>query len=162
MYMNDQDELCIVYPAKKNDIEFVLGKLSDQEYYNHIKSVSIPSYIHDADIAEIDSSEIPKNMYFRNAWELKNGKISINLKKCYSIKLERLKLIRIEKFNDLDKKQIIAESKRDFKEIEEILLHKQQLRDMPNVLKLEEIYDLESLEKYLPEIFIKNDLLKIV
>ncbi len=69
--------------------------------------------------------ELPKSRDFRDAWVLKDNKILIDDKKALKIHLERVRLVRNRKLEELDKEQMIKGLTKDIK------ARKQSLRDLP-------------------------------
>lgn len=68
IYKNTDNQLSIVHPAPKENLELILGKLTDEEYEKHVWDKSVPA---DAINAKyIDANELPQDRTFRNAWEM--------------------------------------------------------------------------------------------
>jgi hypothetical protein len=67
IYKNNENGVSIIYPASKENIELVLGKLTEEEYEKYVWQKSVPP---DAINAKyIDASELPQDRTYRNAWE---------------------------------------------------------------------------------------------
>lgn len=99
----------------------------------------------------VDSSTLPNNRYFRNAWCINNGQVSINMDMARAIHLEKLRILRNEKLNLLDKLYMIALENNNESEKNNIALLKQQLRDMPATLNLATINNADELMNTIPD-----------
>lgn len=72
--------------------------------------------------------EVPSDRQFRDAWKLQQGKIVVDSAKARAIHLSRIRKVRDEMLNKLDKEQL----RQDSPELQE---RKQVLRDLPNNVK---------------------------
>lgn len=149
-YTNTDGILCIVHPVAKEDIERVIGEMTDEEYINHIYDRSIPS---DAlNVREIDDIEIPNGRYFRNAWK-DTGKIEVDLPKARNLHMDNLRVIRNKMLYDLDVQYLKALELKDGTDAQ-IAAQKQLLRNMPQDYPLDNISDLDELKNYIPAILL--------
>lgn len=83
--------------------------------------------------------------HFFGAYELIDGKISINIEKAKEGYLSWLKELREVKLEELDRDQVRALGSLDFDKIKEIEQVKESLRDLPNLIdwqSAETIYDI--------------------
>lgn len=90
IYTNTEGDLAIVTPAPKEDIEKILGPLSDAEYEFHVAAKSIPAGI---EYKSIDDEALPASREFRNAWcdVTSENTIDISCEKARDIKLAELR-----------------------------------------------------------------------
>ena len=83
-------------------------------------------------IKVVDKDKIPKDRYFRDAWEQCDEKdIKEDLDKCRSIHLDILRIERNELLDELDKDVLRAIESGDEARMKALKAHKQKLRDMP-------------------------------
>jgi hypothetical protein len=110
---------------------------------------------------EIEDSDIPSDRLFRAAWcdVSAESKIDIDINKAQNIHLGRLRDIRNKKLKDLDIEVTIAVETGDSAKLAILRDKKQELRDMPDLIKveLESIVDIEQLKTYVPDM-LKEDL----
>jgi hypothetical protein len=97
----------------------------------------------------IDDSSLPKDRYFRDAWELIDLQISVNIAKANDIHKDRLRELRSPKLLALDVEYIKALELGDTVKQQEISAIKQELRDVTNFPLIE---DLEQLKAYIPSV----------
>ncbi len=148
-YVNSEGNLCIVHPVSKENIEQILGEMTEQEYRDHIYITSIPN---DAqNVREIDDLEIPDGRYFRNAW-IDDGQIKVDIDKARVIHMDNLRIMRNDKLKNLDIEYMKASEQNNTNEMSIIASKKQDLRDMPQNTDLSLISDLKELQEFIPEI----------
>ena len=85
------------------------------------------------------------NHIARQAWELVEGKIEVNLDKAKDLFLDHLRKIRENKFRQLDIEQLKALATEDKQKVKEIEQEKEALRKMPESINwemVESVYDL--------------------
>lgn len=133
IYTRPDGGVSIILFARKEDIERILGPLTDQEYLNHVLEKSLPNDY--SKLRELKQIDMPESYEFRDAWcdVTPEPRIDIDLTKAKEIKLAEMRLNRKPKFEDLDKEFIIAMEKGD--DLTDIKLKKQKLRDATNPLK---------------------------
>lgn len=122
----------IIIPNTKEAVEKDLRRqLSDAEFEQHVRDVSIPM---DAiNVAEVEDINIPSDREFRNAWKQNGGAIDIDLAEAKNIQLDRIRKAREPKLIDLDKEFMLALEKGLDTTI--IAAKKQELRDITEPLK---------------------------
>lgn len=137
IYTRAEDNgLSIVTAAPKENLEKVLGPLTDLQYlvevYNSIPSTAIK-------VREISGDDIPTDREFRDAWcditDLPS--IDIDNQKAKNIALERMRKQRNDALDLLDKTAIQALE--NGVGIEAIKIRKQALRDATEPLKALEV-----------------------
>ena len=74
--------------------------------------------------------ELPLSREFRDAWMYKNNKVVIDEGKAKSIHMSRIRHVRNEKLEQLDKEQLRFLN--DVNKLAEIEMKKQELRELPN------------------------------
>ena len=134
MYTRPEDGgVSIVIAASKEDIEKVLGPLTQEEYEAHVIERSIPANA--TRVKRIEDSGIPADREFRNAWVdvTAAAKIDIDLVKAKDIKLTELRAARDAELAKLDKDFMIALERGE--DLEAIKARKQELRDATEPLK---------------------------
>jgi hypothetical protein len=94
------DGVNIVIPAPKDRVEKVLGPLTDTEYEDHVRSVSLPEGVV---YRYVDDHDIPSSREFRNAWcdVTQESRIDIDLTKAKDIQLSKMRAERQKKFEEL-------------------------------------------------------------
>lgn len=101
--------------------------------------------------AEVHASQVPGDLYFRNAWELKDKKIAINLEKAKGIHIDNLRVTRESLLNKLDLQMNIAIEKNDLLAQANISTQKQKLRDMPKDQIFNTAVNADQLKDILPD-----------
>lgn len=136
----------IHYPSPKQNVERVMGVMTQEEYEAHIWKRAVPQ---DAiNPKYIDISLIPENKEFRGAWcnVTEESRIDIDCAKARDIKLEQLRVKRNEALDALDKEQARASDLG--LDTTAIKTKKQKLRDATNGLKAlvcDNVYNDENL-----------------
>lgn len=129
----DDGGVSIVVALPKEDIERVLGPLTQDEYEQHVIERSIPS---DAiNVKTISDDDIPADREFRNAWvdATEDTKINIDLARAKELKLQELREKRDVLLQKTDTAFLIALEEQ--KDLTEIKAEKERLRDITNPLK---------------------------
>jgi len=83
---------------------------------------------------EVDAVKLPDRTY-RDAWEFKRNKLTVNENKAKNILMERIREIRNQKLEELDKEQL--KNLTDGGKVAEINQKKQLLRDAPTKITLD-------------------------
>lgn len=94
----------------------------------------------------VDDADIPSDRYFRNAWKISNGKVSVDIEKAKSIKLQEIRLKRNSALDASDKE--IAKLTDQGADLTEMRAKRQALRDIPQTIKLDGLTpeELKSLD----------------
>lgn len=145
-YINKNGQLCLVIPALKEDLEKVLGPLSDEQYEAHIIERSIPK---GTSFSQIMDADIPTSREFRDAWQLENGTITYDLEKARNIQLDKIRAARVPKLVKLDEEFMRALEKGTLPE--ELVAKKQVLRDITEPLKVMVLKSIEDVEGAFPD-----------
>lgn len=100
-------------------------------------------------IMEADTEQSLADRYFREAWELKEGKIEINRAKAEEIHLINLRRARNKalKVLDVEALKVISDSVK----LQEVEDKKQKLRDLPQTVDLKSPATLDDLKNVMPE-----------
>lgn len=124
------EELCAVTPVPE--------ELTVEDVLNH------PIFL-GKDCEVVDSSTIPTDRYFRNAWRKRSSGVEISLPEARALKMNNLRKERDEELKRLDIEQLKGV---------DVTAEKQVLRDMPTITQpvLDSITDLEELKNYQPKI----------
>jgi hypothetical protein len=133
VYKNEDGSISVVHPSPNTKKS--LAEIAAQAVPVGAKSVTI-----------IDSEELPKDKYFRNAWELKNKKITHNMDKAKEIQKDKLRALRNPLLAKLDVEYIRALEQEDNKETQKVLAKKQALRDLTDSSDIEEAKNVEELK----------------
>lgn len=131
-------KLEIVTAAPKEQLEVVLGKLTDEEYSDHVYARSIP-----ADATEV--TEVTKDIsdrYFREAWDLVEGVVAVDMPRARDIQMNKIRNARDKKLQELD-----IETMRG----NDVQSEKQVLRDLPDNIDLTTANTPEELKVIWPE-----------
>lgn len=133
MYTRPDGGVSIITAAPKEDLERVLGALSDDEYVNHVLARSVPD---DASkLRTVGEEDIPDDQEFRDAWvdETEATSIDISLAKAKEIALANLRTERNKKLDESDK--LITRAVENGDDLAEIKAERQALRDATEPLK---------------------------
>lgn len=140
MYTNPDGTIAIVCAAPKEDLEKVLGRMSDKEYRAHVLARSIPPEA--SDVKEISDSDLPDDRYFRDAWEPGDtSKIKINMVKARFIHMDRIRSARDGALKSLDVDTLMGA---------DVQAEKQVLRDIPQTFDLTKAETPEELKALWP------------
>lgn len=141
-YKRPDGGVSVIYPAPKKQLNKVLKQLLGKkrvtkvEYEAHVRERSIPE-----DATEVmDVDTIPEDRYFRNAWDIVDSKMVVDMPKAAEIHMTKIKSARNLKLKELDKRMYGAE-----KDIE-----RQALRDLPVNIDLSKATTPEELKAIWP------------
>lgn len=102
----------------------------------------------------IEHTEIPQDRYFRGAWRDITPELTIDIDRSAAeeIKLEKLRLVRNKRLNELDLETIRAVGAGDDTYRDEVEKLKQELRDLPKNIDLTKrtLLTLDELKRYNP------------
>ena len=138
VYKRADGGVSVITPAPKETLEKALGKMTEQEYIDHVYSRSIPQ-----DAKEIfETTSFPNDKYFRDAWTIKNKQIDVDMPKARIIHMDRIRKDRDKKLKELDIDTLRGK---------DVQSHKQYLRDIPQTLDLTQANTPEELKSTLPK-----------
>jgi hypothetical protein len=121
---------------------------SEDDFVNRVAKKDVP---YGVPYKIINTSDIPADRSFREAWEEKNRKISVNINKARTIHMNRLREMRKPIFEKLDVEAVRAMEDKDEEKLEEIKAKKQVLRDIPQTLDLSEVISPDVLKTIIPD-----------
>lgn len=99
----------------------------------------------------LDRAELPADTYFRNAWEIKAGKIEVAKPKARAIHMEQIRRARVKELERLDRDWMRASGQKKNAEADAIESKRQKLRDIPQTANLERFESLDELKAFWPE-----------
>ena len=117
---------------------------------------------HESEIEKVDShsplaeEDIPKDLYFRDAWIHLNGKIHVHLGKCREIHANKLRELRKPKLESLDVEFMKAFEEGDEQKKARVSLKKMALRDITKHPGFLNAATPEELKAFMPDI-LKED-----
>lgn len=134
IFKDAEGNTCVVHPAPHiKDLETLKTKV-------------VPS---DAtSVQVVDAEVIPKDRYFRNAWDIQQDKVVEDRKKCEDIHMDKIRAVRNKKLEELD--QEVIKNIANLKELKKIEAKKQVLRDIPQTLDLSKAKTLNDLKALRP------------
>lgn len=136
----------IIYKHGKNEVAIVYLVASLNKPLHEIAKTVVPA---NHEWVIIDSSSIPKDETFRDAWIYNNKKIEIDLHKSKEIWKNKFRVARTPILEKLDVEYIRALESGDIQKQQEITSKKQALRDITNI---ELPDDLEGIKNTWPDI----------
>lgn len=127
-----------------------LNDCSDDEILAWVIAKDVPVG-RDYRIAE--TTAIPEDRYFRNAWTDDNESLTVDvdMSKARDIQMDAIRALRDEKLKTLDTAALIAVSQQDFVLSSSLEAEKQVLRDIPDTFNLEVYITPEALKDAIPE-----------
>lgn len=134
MYTRPEDNgVSIVVAAPKEQLERVLGPLTQEQYEAHVMERSTPENA--LRVRIITDADLPGDREFRNAWSdvTAEAKVDIDLVKAKNLKLAELRAARDVELLKLDKELMIALERGD--NLEGVKQRKKALRDATEPLK---------------------------
>lgn len=133
IYTSAEGVVCVVLPAPKEDVELILGPLTQEEYIAHIEEVSISPGASNIRWASV--KELPADREFRKAWVDLEGSshINIDVTKAKEDRLAALRVDRNERLKALDAETLKALD--TGVGLEAVKAKKQILRDATEPLK---------------------------
>ena len=129
-----KDEITTVFPAQGVAIEQLTKFIPEGIKYSIISS-----------------NDLPKDLYFQNAWELIDGKVKINIEKAKEIQRNVWRKIRESKLKELDLLYMKALEEGDKPTQKNIITQKKALRD---VTTIELPDDVDIIRDTIPDILI--------
>ena len=135
---SENNQVSIVSPAAKWQIEKTTGPLTDKEYEERVKTKSTP--VDAVNVRDIDDIDIPSDRELRNAWVdvTEESRIDIDCTKAKDIRLSQLRKIRDEALEKSDIEITRAMEDGNQADIDKLKVYRQELRDVTNPLKAED------------------------
>ncbi len=130
----------MVCPAPKENLERVLGPLTNAEYQAHVWDRSVPDnainpqYVKDTDI--------PDSRYFREAWLQNGNTVNVDMDKARDVHMDKIRAARNQELKALDIETMKGE---------DVQKEKQVLRDLPNNFDLTVAKTPEELKDLWPD-----------
>lgn len=103
------------------------------------------------DFQIVDSSEIPTDRTYRNAWKAAVGRVDHDMEKCREIHKDRLRALRAPKLLTLDVEYMKADEAGDSAKKAEIAGKKQALRDTTKHPGIAAAVSVEELKLAIPD-----------
>jgi len=140
-YKRPDGGISIVYPAPIEQLKRILGAdLTEAQYEAHVRERSIPE---DAtDVFDLPSDAPTEDRYFRNACDIVEGKLTIDMPKARIIHEEKIRQARDKKLAELDIETLKGN---------DVQAEKQILRDLPANTDLSTATTPEELKAIWPE-----------
>lgn len=127
--------LCSPNPRKKQKNE------SEADFLNRIKAQDIPANAEDVTV--VDKKDLPpEGYYFRQAWEIKNGSITVDMEKAREVHLSNIRGQRDKALEALDVETLKGN---------DVQAEKQVLRDLPQNFDLSIAKTPEALKALWPD-----------
>jgi hypothetical protein len=130
----DQDGLAVIHPAEGSTMEQLVAAVPPGANY-----IALPL------------AELPEDRYFRDAWELVGGALSINIEKAKEVQRNVWRKMREPKLKALDLAFMRALEANDEEEQFSVTLAKTQLRDVTETVLPN---DLDGIRNTIPTILI--------
>lgn len=130
----EEETVVVVIPSNNTDVKTLINIVPDGTEY-HI----------------MDIKKLPSNGYFRNAWELIDGKVTINIEKAKEIQRNIWRKMRESKLKELDLLYMRALEEGDKPTQKNIITQKKALRD---VTTIELPDDVDIIRDTIPDILI--------
>lgn len=101
----------------------------------------------------VNKEDVPVDRYFRNAWiECEEKAIKHDIEKCKKIHVDNLRIERNKKLAELDAPMLRALEDDNKELVAELKAMKQELRDMPANLDMDNLNSLEEIKAVRPDI----------
>ena len=121
----------VVYNNDENGIDILIPVLGYDLTFEEIVKKDVPN---GKEFIILDSSDLPKNNIFRNAWVLDSNNVIIDLEKSKTISHEIRRYVREIKFKPLDELIMKQIPNIDLNEVEN---KRQKIRDEDTLVQLE-------------------------
>lgn len=148
VYTRADSVVCVVHAAAKEDIETQLGKMSTEEYEQHVWEKSVPKDSINA-VKLADDTLLP-DREFRNAWIHDGKNFGHDLEKARNIQLANIRSLRNPKLQALDGPYMKALEVGDSDAMKTIAAEKQKLRDLTEPLKAMKLGSIDDVRKAFP------------
>lgn len=99
----------------------------------------------------LNRSDLPEDLYFRNAWELTSQGITISKQKALDIHVNRIRYARGKELEKLDKAWMRASGQKNTQEADAIEAKRQYLRDLPQTLNINDFSSVEEIKAFWPQ-----------
>jgi len=133
LYTRLDGGLSVVNAARKEDLEKVLGSLTDEAYKAHVRERSVP--VDAIDSIEIDDSYVLPEREFRDAWKQNGNLVEHDFIKAKDIQLQRVRTERDLLLVKYDGLQARANDIGDLVEQSRLQVVKAELRSATDSLK---------------------------
>lgn len=135
-YINATGSVSVVIPALGQDHEAVIKK-------------DIPA----STLVLETTADVLPDRYFRDAWSIDEGGLSVDLPKARQIHVDKLRVIRNERLRALDQEWTKAVGQKKNQEADQIEALRQKLRDMPQLLQaqLDAAQSADAIKSIVPE-----------
>jgi hypothetical protein len=117
---SESNSICIVHPVPNCGLSF-----------EEIIQRSVPTGL---DYSIVNSSDLPKNRLYRDAWIFKDKKISIGLEKSKEIQKNNIRSIRDKLLKEKDIEYMRALESQNNSKVDQIVVEKNKLRDVTNIV----------------------------
>lgn len=158
VYTEQDNKAIIVLPAaalfnaespERKDLEKRgIAFNSDDELYEYIARQSIPKGVN---YIVAESTILPDDRYFRDAWDLVAKDVTVNMQKAQDIHMTAIRKWRDTELKKLDVPAIRAIEAEDKTTLAEISAKKQELRDIPQTINLKVAKTPAELKNILPD-----------
>lgn len=155
-YKNVEGGISLVHPAPEmfdaNSKTRQLTSLSKEATEEEVLALVILQSVPEGVPYEVKNLEdLPTDRSYRNAWELKDAQIKINMPKAKELFLDGVRAKRKPLLEALDVEAQRALESKDDKALAEVVSKKQALRDLPQTLPLANIKTVAELDKLIPK-----------
>ena len=142
---NPDGTVSIVHPAPNSR----KPEESQTEWLNRVFEKATPEGI---TYNDMDISSIPADRTFREAWEVNEDLVTVNMPKARSIHMDRIRALRNQKLSTLDFDYMLAFENNDETKMQDIAGLKKILRDIPQNFDLTVASTPEELKGMMPDI----------
>jgi hypothetical protein len=142
IYTRPDGGIDVIVPAPA----FVARFASEDEAMEALRAKRVPAGALDAAIVET----VPDDRAFRDAWELDQASVAVNMPKARAIHMDRIRRARDTELQALDVETMKAVGKGDDTERDRVETEKQKLRDIPRDFDLEGYETPEALKQAWP------------
>jgi hypothetical protein len=142
------DGVAIVTAAPKADLTAVLGRMTDEQYRQHVIERSIPN---GARVVELpDDWTPPSDRSYRGAWKLTGGVVALDMPKARELFMARVRSARDKRLDELDRGWMKWTGQGNEEAAAKVEARRAKLRDLPQRLKVDEAYTVEALQALWP------------
>lgn len=146
IFQNENGGVSVVHPVpqekKKN-----WPLIKDEEYLQHVIKRSVPPGVN---YKVIEDHQIPVDRTFRDAWNLTQFGVAVNMTKAKAIHMKQIRRERNQVLNDSDW-ELLRELEKTLPPNHPLRKKRQDLRDIPSNLNLDAANSPEELKKIRPK-----------